>query len=356
MKNLALLLCLLAAIMGNAQIVVTANDMPLIGQEIEQGVDTLPGPQIQPGGVGQTTWDFSGLNEHLTQKLRVRPPGEAPLSQLFQGATAAMNFDSGYYQLIRVSPDKLQFLGLTGYFPAMDSSYIPVAIPNNPAQTILNFPATFGQQFTESLRTVFQLPVGFPLDSIRLVSNKVRTVKIDAYGTVKTPAGEFNGIRMREHVVNLDTTFGLTILGWVVLDAQSIPDTNISYGWWGKINNRAFPLMEISMDRGAQSTKVVSATWVKSIGTSPVQEPVRTFVSFKIYPNPATTELIVELQEGVSGRLQIFDFKGKLVLERNPIQGVEQLEIGKLSKGYYMAILKSRDSKVIGCQKFEVQR
>jgi len=356
MKNLILLIGLLVLTIGKAQIVITANDMPFIGQEIEQGVDTLPGILIQPGGVGQGNWDFSGLYEHLTQILRVRPPAEAPLDELFPEVTAAMNFDSGYYQLIRVSPDKLQLLGLTGYFPALDSSLIPVAIPNQPAQTILHFPATFGQQFTETLRTVFQLPVGFPLDSIRLVSNKIRTIMLDGYGLVKTPAGEFNSIRMQEQVVSVDTTFGLTVTGWVVLDAQAIPDTNISYGWWGKINNRAFPLMELSMDRGAQSTRVVSATWVKNIGTSPIGEPVRPYLSFKIFPNPANSYLIVELQEGGSGRLQIFDFKGNLVLERNPIQGMERMEIGKLPKGNYMAILKSRDGKVVGGQRFEVQR
>lgn len=357
MKNLTLLFFLvLSATISNAQIVINSGDMPLIGQEIEQASDTLPNAQIQPGGTGAGSWDFSNLEDHLTVRLRVRPPGEAPLSGLFPTATAAMNFDSGFYQMIQVSPEKLQFLGITGYFPINDSTLSPMAIPNNPPQTIITFPATFGQQFTETVRTAIQLPLGFPFDSIRVTTMNFRTVKIDAYGTMKTPAATFNSLRVREQVVSLDTTYALTPIGWIVLNAPSVPDTNVSYGWWGKINNRAFPLMELAMSPGADEDHVLSATWVKNIDFSPIRELVRHPYSLKISPNPATSEIVVELQEGASGRLQVFDFNGKLVLEKKSFQGAERIEIGNLPQGNYVAIVKSRDGKVIGGQKFEVQR
>ncbi|MDO8366797.1 MAG: hypothetical protein Q7T20_08385 [Saprospiraceae bacterium] len=91
MKNLPFLFCLLMFVtISNAQMVINASDMPFIGQEIEQGNDTMPGAQIQPGGTGLNSWDFSDLEDHLTLKLRVRPPAEAPFYTQYPSATAAM--------------------------------------------------------------------------------------------------------------------------------------------------------------------------------------------------------------------------------------------------------------------------
>lgn len=115
-------------------------------------------------------------------------------------------------------------------------------------------------------------------------------------------------------------------------------------------------LAELHMSAGGDETGVSSARWAKSIGLGLVGKQPGPVSRFRIYPNPATTEIVVETPEGISGRLAIIDLKGKLMLERNPLQPVERIRIGKLPKGSYTAIVRNDEGKIACIQRFDVRR
>ncbi len=338
----------------SAQIVINASDLPVIGLKVEQGIDSSPGAEVAPGDAGLNFWDFSGLNDDESFELYFRAPQGSPFSNAFPGATIAAVDIDGFYQYLQLTNQGLLALGVAGYFENSDSTTIPIVIPFTPPQTFLPLPATYNQSFDENIRSVIQLPGNGFVDSIRVVSHVHRTVKIDAYGLMITPAGQFNTLRLKEHRSNVDSTFAYATGLWLFIDASEEPDTSINYSWWGKIDGYAFPVAELEMDPQDPENLVFQATWVKDISTK-TSEPAQALV-WRLYPNPASESVTIELPEGMDGvRLEMFDLQGRRVAEKNISGPVEQLPLGSLAPNPYVVVLKNRQGRVVGAKVLEVR-
>jgi len=337
-----------------AQITLNANDMPVIGVFIEQGLDTMPESNLQPGGTGFNTWDFSDLEDHETQGIHFRAPQGLPFSNQFPGATIAVDDGNNFYQYLKLTNQSLQILGLAGNFQVDDTTFFSIAVPITPPQTLLQFPATYNQAFDENLQQVIQWPLGFIFDSIRVVSNIHRTVKIDAYGTMKSPAGDFNTLRVKEHAATRDSTFAYAGGFWTLLDVSPYPDTSVNFSWWGKINSYAFPLVEFEMDPSDIDHHVQFASWVKNISTSAKEQTAQG--RWRLYPNPAREFVNFEWPENLTGgRLELYDLQGRLVVEKNITDQPEKLELHSLHPNMYVVVLKNAQGRIVGIKMLEVR-
>ncbi|HRI62161.1 MAG TPA: hypothetical protein PK228_20615, partial [Saprospiraceae bacterium] len=164
-------LLLLSASCAFAQITINAGDLPVIGLVAEQAVDTMPDSGLQPGGTGLQTWDFTDLEDHVTNNLYFKAPQGLPFANQFPGATIAVDDGAGFYQYIKLSSQVLQILGVAGNFQVDATTFFPVSVPYSPPRTILQLPATYNQAYDENFRQVIQWPLGAFFDSIRIISN-----------------------------------------------------------------------------------------------------------------------------------------------------------------------------------------
>ena len=58
-----------------------------------------------------------------------------------------------------------------------------------------------------------------------------------------------------------------------------------------------------------------------------------------VYPNPATETITIEIESKQLGQLQLFDATGRLVFEKRLISNREEIGVGYLPRGVYVAVL-----------------
>jgi len=114
--------------------------------------------------------------------------------------------------------------------------------------------------------------------------------------------------------------------------------------------SNGFPNVRVDMlDVKADNNKVVAGThgramfttiWDQVSGISDIKT-----IDFKLYPNPATDFIEVELPYATA--LQIFDLNGKLVLSKDLKKGTNHLSINNLNSGIYMVKVENTVKKLI---------
>jgi len=77
----------------------------------------------------------------------------------------------------------------------------------------------------------------------------------------------------------------------------------------------------------------------------------------KLYPNPATTFVIIELQKSLDKNcsFQIFNFAGKKILDIQ-VTNRTRIDLSAYSRGIYIIQLKDRNGKTIEAGKFQIEK
>ena len=77
----------------------------------------------------------------------------------------------------------------------------------------------------------------------------------------------------------------------------------------------------------------------------------------KIYPNPATTYIIIELQKTLDKNcsFQIFNFSGKKIVDIQ-VSGRTRVDLTAYFRGIYILQLKDRNGKTIEAGKFQIEK
>ena len=97
---------------------------------------------------------------------------------------------------------------------------------------------------------------------------------------------------------------------------------------------------EVRIYNRAINESEVLALYNESNSTSGVE--VTTNTSFKIYPNPTSTDFNFNVDQ--ASTLMVYDVKGSLVFERNIAEiGTQNIDISDLSSGMYMVKLLQGD-------------
>ena len=85
--------------------------------------------------------------------------------------------------------------------------------------------------------------------------------------------------------------------------------------------------------------------------------PASTIRFIKLYPNPATTFVIIELQKSLDKNcsFQIFNFAGKKILDIQ-VTDRARIDLSAYSRGIYIIQLKDRNGKTIEAGKFQIEK
>jgi hypothetical protein len=253
MKKLfqTILLSLLGSV-TNAQVTIDQSDMPAVDDTFRVSVTTQVPAGYTQGGVNKT-WDFSSMtpaNQRVESYISVATlPAEYQfIFVLLGGANLASPGGAISFPGIPVS-DQFTFFKKSatafddlGFGFAFSGINIPVAYDN--PDRYYTFPLTYGTPPWSSFSRVnISLPGLFTY-----YSSRTRTSQVDGWGTLVTPFGTFQTIRVKSHLVEYDS-INIDTLGTGIPITRNITE----YKWLAK--GEGIPVLRVS-EAGGTATGV----------------------------------------------------------------------------------------------------
>jgi hypothetical protein len=333
-----LLLLLITSISSNAQISITSDDMPNTGDAIRMSNN------VTTGGIDYTqtgenyTWDFSTLFP-LTQTVDTfASVSSVPfLYQLvfFPNIVANLAKPMTNFDLIPgldVTDPYLFYMNTNSNYKdvgfAVTFTSIPLPIKYDEPDILYDFPMNYGN--VDSSYSGFELGLA-NLGYAGIDRKRVNTV--DGWGTLITPYGTFDALRLKSHVFETDTIY-IDSIGF----GTTIERDYIEYKWMG--NDRGLPLLQVTEEFG-----LATVAYIDSLRnpTTAINELDYAKISIDIYPNPATNLATISVNGNQSGSitLSIFNLAGlkiRDIYSGKLNQGKQnfKLDMAGISKGIYL--------------------
>jgi hypothetical protein len=300
-----------------SQITLTREDMPDAGDTIRLSTT------ITTGGIDYSLtgedflWDFSTLVP-VTQQI------DTFVSVSSTPFLYRLIFTSSVATIARPEPD-VDFISdypvtdVFTYFKETDDEFhdagvaftlagIPLPVKYDEPDVLCRFPMSYGN--VDSCESSVELE--FP-DLFYFSMDRKRKNTVDGWGTVVTPFGSFDVLRVRSEVNEDDSLFIDSLnMGY------RIPRNYIQYKWIG--NGHGVPLLQVD-----EEGLLLTVSYIDSmrIITSTPEQP--TFLQqVKIYPNPATTEINLEWVNPHAGKTSV----RLITLDGREIYRIERLPSG----------------------------
>lgn len=320
------------------QISYTSSDLPSVNDTIRTSTSiVLPGLDYTSTGANYV-WDFSSLIP-LTQAVDtfVSVSSTPFLYQLIfipnivaNLAQPISNFDSLFpmtgldvtdiFRFFKKSTSSYQDVGF-----AVTFENIPLPIKYNSPDVIYKLPLNFGNQ--DSSFSGFQ--IGVPEFGYLGVDRK-RVNIVDGWGTVITPFGSFNSLRLKSTIYETDT-FYIDTAGY----GQSLTREIIEYKWLA--NGKKLPVIQFTETSGIATVTFIDSLRQITVGIkeNPDKEKI------EVFPNPASDcitikapgineEMNIELI-APDGRIVRRAFRSPLVVDDR-----YNFETGNLPGGLYI--------------------
>jgi hypothetical protein len=341
-------LTVLISLQINAQIVITSGDMPVPGDTIRKSNTViLDGINYEQAGPDQT-WMFDQLTV-MTQQIDtfvnvsetpsvyqfffnnqfIYPDYKATVAQKLGEFTAIPTVTlTDSYLFIKNSNADIREVGY-----GVTLAGVPLPIQFQQIDTIYRFPLEYGD--IDSAHAHFEIDVpnlGF------LMISRFRRNTVDGWGTLTTPYGEFQTLRVKTEIEEYDSIYSDSL-------GVGIPVTRniIEYKWLA--NGYHEPILLVSAEG-----PLVSASYIDSVRYDllAVPEVDQQKFEFSLYPNPCKDYLSVsyELPEDADVSLSIYSVYGSEMIgfsesrqARGSYKMVLNLKKNGFSDGIYLARL-----------------
>jgi hypothetical protein len=309
MKYSVLLFIVLGfTISGFGQIVIDQDDMPQVGDILRVSLTTnIPGDYTQTGS--DMTWDFSGLIKISQQVNSFVDVSGTPLLYQFvftPGIISNIASPGNYLPAFPGIPFSNSFtfyknsaslFSDAGF--AFQLSGIPIMLKYDTADVYYKLPCTMGDTWTSHSFSSISFP-GLAYFS----SSRSRTSQVDGWGSLTTPFGTFETIRIKSEVIEQDSVF-LDSSGFVVPYTRNITE----YKWLGK--GQGIPLLQIS-----EEGLVQTATYRDNINNTGINELRNE--SVQVFPNPSTGFCTISINGNYNPvHIQILNSEGRLLVEKD---------------------------------------
>ncbi|PCJ82935.1 MAG: hypothetical protein COA57_12600 [Flavobacteriales bacterium] len=328
-----------------AQITVTDADVVGVDKVVYEAIDTMPAAAITAGSAGANqTWDFSALVEHETDTLNFTNPNWTPYASDYPTSNLCVEFEAdSFYIYLEKNTSGLYFIGQAGNF-----GFGVMKLKFNPTQRFIAFPLTYNNTYQDTSVMDFSFdPQSPPVDSVRSKTTTYLDVNVDAWGSVTTPLGTFNAIRLNETEAEIDSQW-IMIAGMWQLDTVEM-STTYSYSWWTDDNAAGFPLVEGDYSSGTNDFNG-SVSYLKATPSTSIYEDGLIKTEVRLYPNPVKSYANFHLDASIVETIEILDITGKRV-ESIPIaRDVETINVEQYPYGiyFYRAIGKNGQSLYTG--------
>ncbi len=308
----ATLLFTLLACTANAQVTISSADfLDQIGSRQVVLTDERDNITVDVGSAGENqVWDYreQGIVDTVIAVFEYMDPATLPPAQYFSGANFVQRItsptDPGFelYSFFNVTNDFLINLGDSSrvVFGNFDTTFV---FSQN--DTLTRFPIAYGDTWYTFERDTNGF---YPTNANISIDTTLNTV--DAWGTVRLPAGDFSCLRIRQEVKVINQT----IINGSVFSSST--DRYIQYDW---ISQNAFRVASIQSQNGETNPNFINAQGFSRIDSliTPTTgvavhgnglQPPETFALMQNYPNPFNPETVIRYQTRQKGRVQLAVF------------------------------------------------
>ncbi len=286
-----------------AQIILNKSDMPQQDDTVRISVGINPGIIDLSETGANHVWDYSGLIPFQQRIDTFVSVTSTPAGLLFMFTSDfAVNMAGAFsFPGTGISQPYLYYKSTnsayqnTGFAFTMDG--FPIPAPFSDPDILYQFPLTYPHADSSNSGVDMNLPgTGY------LLVDRHRTNTVDGWGTLTTPYGTFDVIRIKSEVTEYDSVY---------LDSQEtgfgLPYSYTEYKWMGK--NQKAPLLLV---RDIAEGVVVEYT--DSIrGSLGVNEKQNIVTKLAIYPNPVKSKatLRFNLKQKSTVEMATIDMTGK---------------------------------------------
>jgi hypothetical protein len=310
---------------------VQFTNVPLVGNGIDLN-------QISTN----STWSYANLSSLGTDFARFIPASQAPI--VFQLAFFGSDFvnpllgslsvanlpisDAYEYYNYSVGNTRLEIKGF-GANVTIPGQTIALPLPAvySSPDVLYKFPVQFGN--TDSSSSGFSLPLTIPnLPAVTIKRAQKRVNVVDAWGSMTTPAGTFNVLRVKSSITRIDS-FINTFL------PIGVPTNIVEYKWIAK--GKKIPVLQVNTTSTTIGNPTISS--VSYWGTAPLSifDWSNSASRLHLFPNPShevtniefdtqhigkTTLDIVAINGAIVGHYE-FLLQGKKHIESIPLFGLQ---------------------------------
>ncbi len=294
MKNIISFFAIVLSSLGlQAQIQVEHIDLN-VGDVIYFQMDTSLFELQSPGE--NLTWDMSNLSSPIIDSLIPIDPANTANASDFPESNMAIGNDS-ITAYMSATENEFVNLGVSGSMMGYD-----FLIKFQEADTMIKFPISYGDSRVSYTRGEADIAVANVHHYGR------RSLECDAWGTMTTPIGTYDVLRVREEIITLDSVF---LLGFFNPNFSRM-DTSYKYSFYTNDISIKKALVEITFD--PESNMPLYTNWV----TFPTQSIVENNAenSLNIYPNPTSDYINILSQEEIQS-IKIYNTEGQVLIESN---------------------------------------
>lgn len=337
----------------HAQITITDNDMPAPNDSVRFSYATGIGNADQHLTGPAYLWDFSFLTPNAQERVTFETPVAFPFS--FTATVGVFN----------PSPDSIPGIGAVptdfyDYFKNGSSGYrqvgssftfsfqFPIPIIYSSSDYLYRFPLQAGNIDSSDAAYGFQVP------SLAYIGQERHRVNnCDGWGTLITPFGTFQTLRVKSVVDQTDTISFDSTGGFAIPRPQLI-----EYKWLGQ--NSLVPLLQIDAQVLFNNEVITGVTYQDSLRDSVFQvtvpEQQGAFYT-NVYPNPAGSDgqfmVYYELKSASTVDVEIYNVNGQRIA--NPVNHIrkpagiqaEPLSLDGFPAGIYLLRIRAGEHTVM---------
>ena len=315
-------------------------------------VDSVP-PGFSPGPSGPDQhWDFTNLVMDTAVLLSFVDPALTPYGNSFPSSNIAVE---GMVEGLAVegwaygtkSVFLFQIDGVAGSYDIFED----IVVPFDPPEVMFDFPVNYLDSLEQT--TTIDIKIDSPeptVDSIRIKVVTTVDSRVDAWGELITPVWTGQVLRFRDVRTTIDSAWVKILFFWVFLEANS--SIGITYKYMA--NDVGYPVMQFNSDTSGTEYSMIN--YLLDAGVGLLEPSVKNKLDFYIYPNPASTEVHIRLQQAdINGIMLIYDMCGRKMDAIQLFRNQQQLriDISDYPAGLYHVILKN-ESRILGQKKFVV--
>lgn len=364
MRLILLFVCL--PILSVGQITLTSNDFADGGDTIRMSIaNDSEGIDFSLTG-SDYTWDFSTLTVSSQTLKNFQSIDQAfPASNSIFGESAPSNYQatnftdntgdipwaqlydewSTYIHNGRVfSKNSSDSISTIGYHLAVNG--VSHAIRSDTIETRYKFPLNFGNTYSSkgytNLEFIYYLS-GYPDLHAIWRQHRLRNSNVDGWGTITTPYGTFEALRISHQITEKDSIMSEEPDGTLTWTELPVSNSTI-YEWW--TTDKLEPVLRVHISDALGSQTVSLVEFLDNFNFSvAVTETVQT--SIRLSPNPTTDKLFINNTTRGS-KYSIIDRNGKIVKSGILNSTSSSLDVDYLSNGTYQLIIRSPEATRIG--------
>lgn len=323
-----------------AQITITQADMPHAGNNyINTGL--LADVLLDPTESGPNhVWDFQQLIPLVssTDTFTNLTGLPAIYQLLFFGANlsdkvgSSLAFDQlmleDVYTVFKGTSNTFEQYGFAGTFAG-----IPIPIVYNQKDVIYRFPLQYGNVDSSFSGFTFFLP-----GLIFISQDRKRVNVTDGWGTVSTPAGTYQALRVTSTLTDVDSVFLDTLNNGSKLELKSY-----EYKWLAQ--GTGLPVLQINAQDVLGTPVITQITYLDTALHTGISSPplVKGHLA-NIYPNPAANWLQIQQTENMPIKISVRNLSGQIILNCNLEQSISFIDVSAWSNGIYFLNMQGKNS------------